>query len=41
MPFLKRLHEYKVQGKIHPEKETEEGRKEVTENFQFTYERRK
>jgi len=25
MAFLKRLHEYKVQGKIHPEKEKEEG----------------
>jgi hypothetical protein len=25
MPFLKELYEYKVQGKIHPGKEMEEG----------------
>jgi hypothetical protein len=27
MPFLKRLHQYKVQVKIHPGKEMEEGSK--------------
>jgi hypothetical protein len=42
MPYLKRLHECKVQGKMHPEKKMEEGsnrkfsvhvwRMEVTEN---------